>query len=223
MKFADFWNTVLQETRESLDQMAVLLPDLGIALTVLFLGWLLGIALEAGFLRLAKRLHLEKLWKKLGFDTLLQQSGIKRSPSAVVATFIKGVIITFFLKTAAKIMQFVEVEDFLDKVIALIPDIIIALLILLFAIKFAETMGALTENLLRIADKKARAILASVAKNIIIAFGIMAALVQIKIAPDIITILFTGFIAMLALAGGLAFGLGGKDFIRELLEDIRKK
>jgi len=43
------------------------------------------------------------------------------------------------------------------------------------------------------------------------------------VAQDLIKILFTGFVAMIALAGGLAFGLGGQDTAKQILETIRKR
>jgi len=46
---------------------------------------------------------------------------------------------------------------------------------------------------------------------------------QLGVAQDLIRIFFTGIVAMIAIAGGLAFGLGGKDVARDLLEDLKKK
>ncbi len=46
---------------------------------------------------------------------------------------------------------------------------------------------------------------------------------QLGVAQDLIRILFTGIVAMLALAGGLAFGLGGKEIAKEILEELKKK
>jgi len=56
----------------------------------------------------------------------------------------------------------------------------------------------------------------------VVVFGLLAALVQLNIATAIIQSLITGFIAMLALAGGLAFGLGGKEYAAHLLEKLRE-
>lgn len=120
-------------------------------------------------------------------------------------------------------MGFYEVEEFLDKVITLAPNIVIAMLIVLFAVQMGNTASSLTKNFLRIGDKNAREIVAAVAQNIIFAFGILAALFQVGIAPELVQTIFTALVAMIALAGGLAFGLGGKDFIREMLEEMRKK
>ena len=54
-------------------------------------------------------------------------------------------------------------------------------------------------------------------------FGFLTALSQLRIATDIIQTLVTGLIAMLALAGGIAFGLGGKEYATHLLDRFRKQ
>ena len=69
--------------------------------------------------------------------------------------------------------------------------------------------------------------LAGISKWAILIFSFMAALVQLQIAPDLIRVLFTGLVFMIALAGGLAFGLGGKEqaglFLQRLKKDISEK
>jgi hypothetical protein len=65
--------------------------------------------------------------------------------------------------------------------------------------------------------------IATVAHWAIIIFVGLVVLNQLGVATDLIRILFIGFVAMLALAGGLAFGLGGKDTAREVLERVKKK
>ena len=62
--------------------------------------------------------------------------------------------------------------------------------------------------------------LAGVAKWSIIVFSLMAALVQLGIAQSLIQVLFTGFVAMLAIAGGLAFGLGGREHAARVLNKL---
>ena len=54
-------------------------------------------------------------------------------------------------------------------------------------------------------------------------FGLFAALVQLRVAVALINTLVTGLVAMLALAGGIAFGLGGKDYAAHLLERLREQ
>jgi hypothetical protein len=65
--------------------------------------------------------------------------------------------------------------------------------------------------------------IASITRWAITIFVMLAVLNQLGVAQDLIRILFTGFVAMIALAGGIAFGLGGQDTARTLLETLRKR
>jgi len=70
---------------------------------------------------------------------------------------------------------------------------------------------------------KFQGFLSSLTKWAIYIFGILAALSQLKVAPYIINTLFTGIVAMLALAGGLAFGLGGKELAQDMLKKFKEE
>ena len=69
---------------------------------------------------------------------------------------------------------------------------------------------------------KAAIVLKNVSRAIIMLFAVLAALLQLNVADDLVKILFTGVIAMIALAGGLAFGLGSKNFVEDLLVEVKK-
>ena len=65
--------------------------------------------------------------------------------------------------------------------------------------------------------------LATVTQWAISIFVILVVLDQLGVASDMLRILFTGIVAMLALAGGIAFGFGGQDTARDILGIIRKR
>lgn len=222
-EFISFSDSVLDSSRETINDIAALLPKALLAVFVFLVGWIIGMIIEWIFIKLGEKLNLHVFWEKTGLNSLLKKADIKSKPSKIAGTFLKSIIIMFFLREAMSIMDFVEIEEFIQNIINLAPDIIIALFILLFSINAAGAVSSLVKNLMVIGDKDARKIMASVAKNVLIAFGIMAALVQLHIAEELVQTLFTALVAMLALAGGLAFGLGGKDFVHEMIEDVRKK
>ncbi|MBT4936297.1 hypothetical protein HON22_00095, partial [Candidatus Peregrinibacteria bacterium] len=124
---------------------------------------------------------------------------------------------------ASKILELSAISEFLDKVISYIPNVVVALFIVLIGFQLASTIGALVESTLNIMDSAAAKVLGLVAKNIIVLFSILAALIQLNIAEDLVTILFIGVVTMTSLAGGLAFGLGAKDFVADLLKNMNKK
>jgi hypothetical protein len=222
-EFISFSDSILNSSRASVNDIAALLPKALLAILVFLIGWLIGIIIEWMFIKMGEKLKLNTFWEKTGLNSLLKKADIKSNPSKLAGTFLKSIIVMFFLRESMSIMGFVEIEEFIQKIINLAPDIIIALFILLFSINAAGTASSLVKNLMGIGDANSRKIMALVAKNILIAFGVMAALVQVHIAADMVQTLFTAFVAMLALAGGLALGLGGKDFVHEMIEDVRKK
>jgi hypothetical protein len=60
-------------------------------------------------------------------------------------------------------------------------------------------------------------------RGIILFFTALVVLNQLGVAQDLIRILFTGIVFMVTIAGGLAFGLGGKDLARDILMELKKK
>jgi len=65
--------------------------------------------------------------------------------------------------------------------------------------------------------------MATLAKYVILVFTGLVVLNQLGVAQDLIRILFTGIVSMIAIAGGLAFGLGGQSAAKEFLEELKKK
>ncbi|MBI5414132.1 hypothetical protein HZA38_01305 [Candidatus Peregrinibacteria bacterium] len=221
-KAANFLGTLLDSGKEIVEKITSIVPDIFLALGIIIFGIIFGNIVSWGIQKIGEKLKIIHIFHRIGFTKLLQKANIQSSPSAVIGKFAQGYIITISIISAANVFGFYQVSDFLDKVIKYIPNVLVSLVIILFGTGVAETSSAILENTLRIAKSKAARTLALSAKYIIITFAIMAALFELKIAEELVQILFTGFIAMIALAGGLAFGLGGKDVVREVLEDLKK-
>ena len=75
-----------------------------------------------------------------------------------------------------------------------------------------KTIGATSANTLSVFTKW-----------LILFFTILVVLNQLGVAQDLVRILFTGIVAMVALAGGLAFGLGGREIAKDMLGELKKK
>jgi len=191
------------------------------ALGVFALGLILAIIAEHAIIRMSKKLRLEIISERVGLKNLLERAGAKKSPSEVIAKSLKAYLIFIFFIEATKIARLTEVAEFLATVRGYIPEVIIALFIILVGIRIGTTVQTVVETSLSITRSNTARALGIAAKSVIIAFAILAALSQLQIAEILIQILFIGFVAMLALAGGLAFGLGGKDVVKELLVALK--
>lgn len=191
------------------------------ALGVFVLGLVLAEIAARLILKMSKRIKLEAISEKMGLKNFLERTGVKNSPSQVIAKSMKAYLIFIFFIEATKIARLTEIAQFLTTVRGYIPDMIIALFIILVGIQIGGTLQVVVETSLSITRSNTSRALGIAAKSCVIAFAVLAALSQLQIAEILIQILFIGFVSMLALAGGLAFGLGGKDVVKELLVALK--
>jgi len=171
---------------------------------------------------MSAKLRLEKLAELLGLKHFLDRTRVKLSPSHVIAKTVKAYLIFLFFIEATKIAKLTEVAEFLTSVIDYVPQVIIAVFIILVGIRIGHTMELIISTSLGFAKDTTAHALGIAAKYTMVTFAILAALSQLQIARILIETLFIGFVAMLTIAGGLAFGLGGKDVVKELLETLKK-
>jgi len=132
-------------------------------------------------------------------------------------------LILVFLMAATDILKLVQVTNFLNSIILYLPNVVVAAVILAVAFLVANFVYAVVKGSTKVAGIVSATLLATVAKWAIVIFGFLAALIQLGIASSLINTLFIGLVAMLALAGGLAFGLGGKDEAAAILKKIRQE
>ncbi|MCP4523021.1 MAG: hypothetical protein GY828_02270 [Candidatus Gracilibacteria bacterium] len=131
-------------------------------------------------------------------------------------------IFLVFFRFAIVAIGIDEVEKFLADLLKYLPSIFIAIIIGFFGVRFSNFIYDVIFQTLNLTKQKTAKIIAAGARIIVLFFTLMAVLDKIGIASDIIQIILTGFVAMLTIAGGIAFGLGGKDVAREILESFRK-
>ena len=214
---------VIRGSFEELWQELILfLPYFAGAIAVLLVGMLISITLGKVVIKIVAMLRLDEFALKLEVKQALQKIGVKLHIGHLLGWTIKWFCLIVFLIAATDILGWDQVTDYLKQVVFYIPNVIIAVIILLAGI----LLGTFVHNVIRSAVEAAHIscanFLASLAKWAIIIFSLMAAFVQLQIAQELIRILFTGFVAMLALAGGLAFGLGGREHAARFLDRLRK-
>lgn len=191
------------------------------ALAVFLFGWVLAELSARLVIVIGQKIKLELISEKIGLKHFLERRKVKMSTTVLVAQALKAYLLFLFFIEATKVAQFHQVADFLSTIYGYIPSILIALFIMLVGIQIGNTLQLVISTSLTFAKAHTADVLGLAAKYTVITFSILAALAQLQIAEILIQILFIGFVGMLMIAGGLSFGLGGKDVVRELLEDIR--
>lgn len=211
-------NTLAAKVQTYIEQAPGFLGAIGLMIG----GYLIAHLVYRLIIAAEKKLRLEVLAEKVGLSHFLEKHSFKLSSSHVIARSIKAYLIFLFFIEATKIAHFDQVAQFLDDVIAYVPEVIIAVLIMLVGIRMGNVLGGIIKTSFSFTKSTTANVLGIAAKYTILTFAVLAALSQLQIADVLVQTLFIGFIAMLTLAGGLAFGLGGKDVVKELLEAIKK-
>ncbi len=194
------------------------LPNLIGALVVFLIGWAIAVALGRLVTQIFKALRINQVVDKLG----LAKAQFKLEIDKWLGILTQWFFILVFLMAAADILRLTEVTSFLKSVILYVPHIIVAIVILLIAIWIAGALQKIVKTSISVGQLKGANFLASLTKWVIMVFAFLAALMQLGVAYGLIQTLVTGLVAMLALAGGLAFGLGGKDEAAIILKKIRR-
>jgi small-conductance mechanosensitive channel len=165
------------------------------------------------FFKLSFLLQKTKLMDK-GEVTLWEQ---------VIAEIVRWTVIILFLNPALEVWGLSRATEVLNQFLLYIPNVIIAVIIGFIGMIAANLASDVVRQSLETIEAPSARTFAFLAKASIVFFTVLIVMNQIGIAQDLIRILFTGIIIMFALAGGLAFGLGGKDAAKEIIEHLKNK
>lgn len=162
------------------------------------------------------------------FESFLKRYGVPESAetadwSTILSEIVRWFVIIVFLVPTAQVWglgQFVEV---LNGLLLYLPNVFIAVLLLLVGFVVSKLVYDLLKASVRGLSKESANSIAMVGRWAVLIFVFMVVLNQLGIASDLIQILFAGIVAMFAIAGGLAFGLGGKDAAKDIIDKLRKK
>jgi hypothetical protein len=199
------------------------LPNLIAAAIVLLLGWLIAEFLGKLVLKILEAIKIDMLANRLGLDHLSERTGKKLSIARLGEWLIKWFFLVGAFLAASDILGLTQVSVFLyTKVFPYFGDVIVAVAILLIGMVAANFLSNLVRGTLSAGQVGSASALAAVTKWAIMIFAILAALAQLNIAASFLQDLFRAIVAMLAIAGGLAFGLGGKDHAKKVLDKIER-
>ena len=198
-------------------------PKLIIAIIVFVIGLLVASIIGKFVDKIISSLRVDSAFKSVGVDEMLHKGGFTLNSGHFIGSLVKWFLVIVFLIASLDILGLSEVNDFLKNVVlGYLPNVIVAALILVVAAFIANAMQKIVVGSAKAAGAPSTHFLGGLTKWSIWAFAILAALYQLGIAGAFAQTLFTGFVAMVAIAGGLAFGLGGRDAASKYIEHLRK-
>jgi len=140
-----------------------------------------------------------------------------------LAEILRWTVIIMFLIPTLEVWGLSRATGVINQLLLYLPNVIVAVIIG-FIGSIVSNLGAdLVKSSIKSLGVASANTLAIFTRSAIIFFTVLVIMNQLGVAQDLIRILFTGIVVMLAIAGGLAFGLGGKDLAKNLLEQLQKK
>jgi len=215
-------NAVAESLQDLYARFINFLPNFLVAVIILILGWVVAVFLAKLIKQALHSVKVDELGDKLGLDELSNRTGMRLSVSGAIAWLVKWFVLLGVFLAAADILNLPQVSAFFYNVLLFVPNVIAAAAILLVGTMAAQFLSRLVRHSVAAAGLSSADLIGSVTQWAVMIFTVLATLDQLKVAQAFVQTLFTGVIAMLAIAGGLAFGLGGRDHASKVLDKVER-
>ncbi|CAN5714815.1 hypothetical protein BH23GEM10_BH23GEM10_09820 [soil metagenome] len=200
--------------QDGIYQIAAFLPRLAAALGILMVGFAIAKMVERGTDMALQRIGFDNWMREGGVTEALERAGTTLGPSSVVARLIFWMMMLLVIVLSASALGIGAVNVLFAELLAYIPNVLVAVVILVIGIVLGEFVKDLV--LASAGGLSGGVNLARLAKAAVILLAVFMAFDQLEIAQDILLVFFVAVVGAAALAAGIAFGLGGRDVAAEI-------
>ncbi len=203
----------------SLASLGVYVPQFLGGLIILLIGLVVAAILRQIIIEFFKLVKVEKLLEQ----ARIAKAGEVRVWPEILAELVRWTTIILFLVPAVEAWGIPRVTDVLNQLLFYLPNVFVAVIIGLIGMVVANLAYDIIRQAAKSLGSTSANAVGGIARYAILFFTALIVLNQLGVAASLIQTLFTGIVAMLALAGGLAFGLGGQETAKDILNGVREK
>ena len=213
----DLGQTLVDSFADVISDLINALPAIIGAILILLVGWIVALIVGRIVRTVLDRAGADRAFEAHGRE-VYGDATRRMQPSALGGTIVKWLVFLVFVIAAANFLGWPQVSGLLNSFIAWLPNLIVAIIILIAAPIVGRLVRGAVESGSAQAGLTSGRMLGRVAEIAVIAFGVVVAINQVGIASDLVNILFIGVVVALALAFGLAFGLGGREVAAQVTQ-----
>jgi hypothetical protein len=207
---SELWNRLLIGA----SQIGNVLPALIGAALILITGYLLARQVQRWVDDTLKRMDFNRVAHAGGLDEVMGRTGSRLDPVRALAKLVFWLVMLVVILLASTALGLESINRMFGMMLGYIPTLIAAIVIVILGMVVGEFVRAL---ILASAGTVAGVpTLAKIAKGAVILISVFMALQQVGVAEDIVTAAFTLILGAVALAAGLAFGLGNRELAGEI-------
>ncbi len=208
------WDALSQRLEEGIRQIVLFLPRLLAALGILMAGFAIAKMVERGTDVALHKIGFDRWMQDGGVTEALERAGTRLDPSSVIAKLTFWTVMLLVILLAADALGIQAVNALFAELVAYIPNVIAAVIVLVLGILLGEFVKDLV--LASAGGLPGGPTLGRSAKAAVILLAVFMALEQLDIAQDIVLVFFIAVVGAAALAAGIAFGLGARDIAGEV-------
>ena len=203
--------SIVNALNDAVKLILTFIPRLVGFLVILIVGLIIATVISKALTMVLRKLGFDRLANRIGMARFEQRMGISLDPAGVLGKIVYWFLLLIFLVPAADALGLPAVSNILNQLIAYIPNVFVAILVLFLGTLAAMFVADIVRGATASANIGNPSIFAGIARWAIVGFAALIALEQLQIAPALINELFGAIVAAVALAFALAFGLGGRE------------
>lgn len=185
---------------------------------ILIVGWIVSGLIAGAVAALLRAVRFNELADRAGISGFVQNMGIRTDAAGFLGDLVRWFVRLIVLVVAFDALGLPAVSQVLQQFLLWMPNLVVALVILVVAGLGANALANLVRGATTQAGFSNPELLATIARVAVWSFGIVVAVNQIGIAETLVNTLFMGLVGAIALALGLAFGFGGRDTAAEIVQ-----
>jgi hypothetical protein len=217
--FQNWGEALMASVGAALSMIMMAIPRIiGFAL-ILLIGWFIASLVARAVAGLLRAVNFNELAQRSGFSGFVQNMGVRTDASGFLALIAKWFIRLIVLVVAFDALGLPVVSEVFQQLLLWLPNLVVALVVLVIAGLAANALFGLVRGSTAQAGFGNPDLLGNIARVAVWAFGIVVAVNQLGIAVTLVNTLFMATVGAVALALGLAFGLGGRDTAGQIVRD----
>ncbi len=214
-----FTETMMASFRDAFAMILGAIPRILGFIIIVAIGWFVSSLLAKAVTGLLRAIRFDELMQKSGLADFMNKMGTGIDSVGIVAGIVKWIVRIVVLLVAFDTLGLPAVSDVMRQLLLWLPNLVVAIFVLFIGGIAARALGNIVRGATAEGGFSNPETLSNVARTAVWSFAVVIAINQLGIATNLINTLFTGFVGALAIALGLAFGLGGRDLASRTLEN----
>src|SRR5918992_6262430 len=203
---------MFQLLQDALSAFFSYIPQLIGAIVILVIGYVIARVLRAVVGRVLQGIGFDRWMERGGIKQFFDRAETNQTPASILGALVFWFVFIIAITMAAEALGIPQVSAVLGQLIAYIPSIIAAILILVLAALLANFVSGIVRG------ATGSGILASVVQYAIIVYAVFAAITELGIAVQLTAPTFLILLGAVALAAAIAFGFGAQGVARDIVE-----